>query len=318
VASQFVLETLQRQPQAVLDCLLDRAPISRERLARQLELTDASETEAMAALRRRRNVELAAIAWRDMAGLADLDRTLADLSGLADALIALALDKAAVLLEPRFGRPSRLLVLGMGKLGGHELNFSSDVDFVLLYPDPDEHADADEIVEYCRRLAQRLIRLLDERTADGIVYRVDTRLRPFGQSGPLALSIGALESYLVQHGRDWERYAYIKARLITGQEFELEVFDQVLRPFVFRRYLDFGMFDALRQMKRLISQEVARRDKHDNIKLGRGGIREVEFIAQLFQLVRGGQDPALRARSLQPVMAALADGNIVERETIEP
>jgi glutamate-ammonia-ligase adenylyltransferase len=316
-ASQFVLDTLLRYPDALLERLADSAPLTRELIERRLDLGTASEAEAMSRLRRRRDVELAAIAWRDIAGLADLDRTLAELSLLADVLIAAALDQAVALLEPRFGRPSALLVLGMGKLGGHELNFSSDVDLVLLFPDPAEDADRDGIEDYCRRLAQRLIRLLDERTGDGIVYRVDTRLRPFGKSGPLALSVGALEAYLVQHGRDWERYAYIKARLITGAEHEREVFDQVLTPFVFRRYLDFGVFEALRQMKRLISQEVERHDRHANIKLGRGGIREIEFIAQLFQLVRGGQEPTLRSRNLLTVLAELANLNVLERDRTE-
>lgn len=314
VASQFVLDTLVRQPAALLERLGDDAPLTRAAIEAGLDLGDATEAEAKAQLRRRRDVELAAIAWRDIAGLAELERTLTELSLLADVLIAAALDKAATELEPRFGRPSPLLVLGMGKLGGDELNFSSDVDLVLLFPDPDEEADSDLIEDYCRRLSQRLIRLLDERTADGIVYRVDTRLRPFGKSGPLALSIGAFESYLVQHGRDWERYAYIKARLITGAEYEREVFAQVLTPFVFRRYLDFGVFEALRQMKRLISQEVERHDRHGNIKLGRGGIREIEFIAQLFQLVRGGQEPELRSRNLLTVLAELANLGVLERE----
>jgi glutamate-ammonia-ligase adenylyltransferase len=316
-ASQFVLETLQRQPEALIERLGDPSPVTRESLERVLDLAAATEPETMALLRRRRRVELAAIAWRDIAGFADLDRTLADLSSLADALIAIALEKAVALLEPRFGAPVPLLILGMGKLGGNELNFSSDVDLVLLYPDPSDAEAGDDISDYGRRLAQRLIRLLDERTADGIVYRVDTRLRPFGKSGPLAISIGALESYLVQHGRDWERYAYIKARLLTGAAYATEVFDQVLTPFVYRRYLDFGVFEALRQMKRLISQEVARQDKHDNIKLGRGGIREVEFIAQLFQLVRGGQDAALRERNLLKVLGKLAWRGVIDADKAE-
>ena len=312
-ASHFVLETLERQPDALLARLADPAPVSRAAVASTLDLGAATEAETLARLRRLRHVELAAIAWRDIAGVADLERTLGDLSSLADALIALALEKAVTLLEPRFGRPSPLLVLAMGKLGGRELNFSSDVDLVLLYPDPDASADADAIEDYCRRLAQRLIRLLDERTADGIVYRVVTRLRPFGKCGPLALSIGAFESYLVQHGRDWERYAYVKARLVTGEEYAAEVFAEVLTPYVYRRYLDFGVFESLREMKRLISAEVARRDKHDNIKLGRGGIREIEFIAQLFQLVRGGQEPALRTRNLLEALEALARQGVIER-----
>jgi glutamate-ammonia-ligase adenylyltransferase len=312
--SGFVLETLLRDPGPLIARLQDPAPVTPELLAAALDLTDAAEAEAMAALRRKRHVELAAIAWRDISGSADLDRSLADLSALADGLISIALEKAVLLLEPRFGRPGPLLVLGMGKLGGRELNFSSDVDLVFLYPDPAEGADVDAAEDYYRRLAQRLVKLLDERAADGIVFRVDTRLRPFGRSGPLALSIGAFETYLVQHGRDWERYAYIKARLITGRAYATEVFDQVLTPFVYRRYLDFGVFAALRQMKRLISREVLLQDKQDNIKLGRGGIREIEFIAQLFQLVRGGQEPKLRSPGLLEALHELAGLEVIDRD----
>lgn len=312
VASQFVLDTLQRQPEALLARLADEAPVSAPDFAASLEIAGLAEREAMAVLRRRRNVEMAAVAWRDIAGRADLDAILTDLSALADAFIGVALEKAAALLDARYGRPTELLVLGMGKLGGHELNFSSDIDLVLLYPDPAPGEDADQIEEYVLRLAQRLIRLLDERTADGIVYRVDTRLRPFGQAGPLAISIGAFESYLVQHARDWERYAYVKARLITGRSYEAELFDQVLTPFVFRRYLDFGVFEALRRMKQLIEEDVARRDRHANIKLGRGGIREIEFIAQVFQLIRGGQEPKLRTRSLLEALTKLEALEVIE------
>jgi glutamate-ammonia-ligase adenylyltransferase len=194
----------------------------------------------------------------------------------------------------------------MGKLGGHELNFSSDVDLVFLYPDGAHLRPSVEPETYYLRLAQLLIKLLDQRTEDGFAYRVDTRLRPFGASGPLCVSLAALEAYLVEHGRDWERYAYVKARLLTGVQFAAELFDLVLAPFVYRRYLDYGVFDALRQMKRLIAQEVARKDMADNIKLGPGGIREIEFIAQAFQIVRGGRRPELRARSLLKVLPLLA------------
>jgi glutamate-ammonia-ligase adenylyltransferase len=310
-ASAFVRETLARNQDALLARLADPAPTTHAALAAALALDEVDEAEAMARLRQRRQIELAAIAWRDLAGVDELDRTLLSLSSLADALIAIALEKAAALLAPRHGRPCELLVLAMGKLGGQELNFSSDVDLVLLYPDPPDNADAQALEDYCRRLAQRLIKLLDEKTPDGFVYRVDTRLRPFGTAGPLALSVDALETYLMQHGRDWERYAYIKARLITGGGHAAEVFNQVLTPFVYRRYLDYGVFESLRQMKRLISQEVARKDKHDDIKLGRGGIREIEFIAQLFQLVRGGQDKRLRSRSLLEVLDELGRRGII-------
>jgi glutamate-ammonia-ligase adenylyltransferase len=167
-------------------------------------------------------------------------------------------------------------------------------------------------------LAQLLIKLLDAKTADGFVYRVDTRLRPFGASGPLVVSVGSFESYLVQHGRDWERYAYVKARLIAGHEYAVDVFDLILTPFVYRRYLDYGVFDALRQMKALIAQEVARKDMAENIKLGPGGIREIEFIVQAFQLVRGGRRPELQTRSLLRALPLLAgdrqlpDGTVAE------
>ena len=177
---------------------------------------------------------MARIAWRDLAGAASLEVTLADVSLLAECIIDVAARFAVAHLEPRFGRPRDvdgrelpLLVLGMGKLGGKELNFSSDVDFVFVYPDAEVTGLSIEPEEYYVRLGQLLIRLLDQRTEDGFAYRVDTRLRPFGASGPLAVNLGAFESYLVEHGRDWERYAYVKARLLTGQEFERDVFDLV-------------------------------------------------------------------------------------------
>ena len=278
----------------------------------------------MAALRRTRQVEMARIAWRDLAGTADLETTLSDVSLLAECLIGAALDYAADNMEPRFGRPRdaggealSLLVLGMGKLGGRELNFSSDVDLVFAYPDGAVEGTAKvDVQEYYLRLGQLLIKLLDQRTEDGFAYRVDMRLRPFGGSGPLAVGLSALEAYLVEHGRDWERYAYVKARLLTGQRYETDVFDYILTPFVYRRYLDYGVFDALRQMKRLIAQEVARKDLAENIKLGPGGIREIEFIAQAFQIVRGGQRPKLRARSLLEVLPLLAGDRQLPESTV--
>jgi glutamate-ammonia-ligase adenylyltransferase len=314
VVSDFVLGVLLRHPEGLCARLADLGPLDAAAITARLDLAAQSEPQAMAALRRTRQVEMARIAWRDIAGLADLDTTLADVSLLAECLIRAALDYATAALEPRFGRPRApngselpLLVLGMGKLGGCELNFSSDVDLVFLYPDGAAGVAATiEPETYYLRLAQLLIKLLDQRTDEGFVYRVDTRLRPFGASGPLAVSLAAFEAYLVEHGRDWERYAYVKARLLTGQAFAADVFDLILTPFVYRRYLDYGVFDALRQMKRLISQEVARKDMADNIKLGPGGIREIEFIAQAFQIVRGGRRPELRARSLLKVLPLLA------------
>src|SRR5690606_2521003 len=249
-----------------------------------------------------------------LAGACSIEQGLADLSTLADALIRAALAYAAERLEPRFGRafgesgsPAPLLVLAMGKLGGRELNFSSDVDLVFLHPDGVRLDGRDgDPQEYYRRLAQALIRLLDRTTDDGFALRVDTRLRPFGQSGPLVVGLSAFEAYLVQHARDWERYAYVKARLVTGEAYGASVFDEILTPYVYRRYLDYGVFDALRQMKRLIEQEVARKEMADHVKLGPGGIREIEFIVQAYQLVRGGRDPRLRTPSLLEALPLLA------------
>jgi [glutamine synthetase] adenylyltransferase / [glutamine synthetase]-adenylyl-L-tyrosine phosphorylase len=324
VVSDFVLGVLVRHPRALSARLADGAPLDPHSIATQLKLSGCTEQQAMAQLRRTREVEMARIAWRDLARFADLDATLADVSSLAECLIDGALRYAAAVLEPKLGRPRNsngdelpLLVLGMGKLGGGELNFSSDVDLVFLYPDgAAEGSVSVEPETYYLRLGQLLIKLLDQRTEDGFVYRVDMRLRPFGTSGPLAVGLGAFEAYLVGHGRDWERYAYVKARLLTGLEFASDVFDELLRPFVYRRYLDYGVFDALRQMKRLIAQEVARKDLAENIKLGPGGIREIEFIVQAFQIVRGGRRPELRARSLLTVLPLLAGDRQLAPSTV--
>jgi glutamate-ammonia-ligase adenylyltransferase len=324
VVSDFVLGVLLRHPETSSARLADDGPLDPQSITARLDLSAADEAQAMAALRRVREVEMARIAWRDLAGFSDLEATLADVSLLAECLIDAAVRYAAASLEPRLGRPRDasgdelpLLVLGMGKLGGAELNFSSDVDLVFVYPDGAvEGSVQGEAESYYLRLGQIVIKLLDQRTEDGFAYRVDMRLRPFGGSGPLALGLAAFEAYLLEHGRDWERYAYVKARLLTGVQFAADVFDYILTPFVYRRYLDYGVFDALRQMKRLIAQEVARKDLADNIKLGPGGIREIEFIVQAFQIVRGGRRPELRARSLLTVLPLLAGDRQLPPSTV--
>jgi glutamate-ammonia-ligase adenylyltransferase len=332
LASDFVLSVLMRYPQELLARLEDRSALTVDGLAARLQLTSLLEPAAMTILRRFRQVEMARIAWRDFAGWSDLQTNLADLSTLAEYLIQTAAAYAVERLEPRFAAPRDalgnrlpLLVLGMGKLGGAELNYSSDVDLVFLYPEPDEEradvADSDDELAgsqaYYARVAQSLIKLLDQVTEDGFVFRVDVRLRPFGASGPLVVSVSAFETYLVQHGRDWERYAYVKARLLTGRQYTAEVFDHILTPFVYRRYLDYGVFDSLRQMKRLIMQEVARKEMAENIKLGPGGIREIEFIVQAFQLVRGGRNAELRIRSLLGALPLLASDRQLGRATAD-
>jgi glutamate-ammonia-ligase adenylyltransferase len=211
-----------------------------------------------------------------------------------------------------------LIVMGMGKLGGRELNFSSDIDLVFLFPEPGE-TDGPRVIdnqEYFTRLGRELIRLLDLRNADGFVFRVDMRLRPFGASGPLAVSLASLEEYLQEHGRDWERYAWIKARPIVGAASYAPAYEEFVRPFVYRRYLDFGVFESLRDMKALIEREVSRRDLDQHVKLGSGGIREIEFIVQSMQLVRGGSDRRLQKAALLETLPLLEDSKLVSAAAI--
>ena len=286
---------------------------------------DADEQQFLDGLRRFRRWQLARIAWRDLAGLAAIETVLGELSRLADVCIGAACARADRELATRHGQPRRadgsplpLLVLGMGKLGGGELNFSSDIDLVFLFA---EHGETDgsrplAYEEYFNRLGRRVAQLLGTVTHEGFVYRVDLRLRPFGESGPLVVSFGAFEDYLQQHGRDWERYAYVKARPIAGAGRFDELYRNVLRPFVYRRYLDFGVFEALRAMKELIAREVERRELRDNIKLGPGGIREIEFIVQAFQLIRGGSDPRLQTRSLLHALSLLAGQKLLPAATV--
>lgn len=243
--------------------------------------------------------------------------TLASLSALADLLIVAAMRAAEESLQTRFGvaktddgQPIPLITLAMGKLGGRELNFSSDVDLMFLYPQDGETDGPRSLSahEYFTRMARLVTSLLDEITEDGFVFRVDTRLRPFGDSGPVVVSFAALETYLVQHGRGWERYAYVKARAVNHLNADDQIADlmeNMIEPFVYRRYLDYGVFESLRDMKALVAAEVERRDLADNIKLGPGGIREIEFVVQSLQLVRGGSDKHLRSAELLTVLPRL-------------
>jgi glutamate-ammonia-ligase adenylyltransferase len=250
---------------------------------------------------------------------------LAELSDLADAAIAATVSFAQQSLAVRHGvprssagTPQELVVLAMGKLGGRELNFSSDVDLILLHPEAGETDGSRPISseEFFTRVGQALVRMLHTRTAEGFVFRVDLRLRPFGESGPLVVNFGAFEDYLQMHGRDWERYAYVKARAITGIPAYRELYDETVRPFVYRRYLDFGVFESLRDMKEMIAREVARRELTNDIKLGPGGIREIEFIVQAQQLIRGGSEPGLQTPSLLTALPRLQGAKLLSATAV--
>ncbi len=285
------------------------------------------EAQLSRQLRRFRRYHMVRIAWRDLAGWADLSEIMTDLSALADACIDQAVSslyqwhclKFGIPMA-RNGLPQKLVVLGMGKLGGLELNFSSDVDLIFAFPETGMTQGGLESIsneEFFVRLCRDVIKIIGAGTPDGIVFRVDLDLRPFGESGPMAMSFDAMEAYYQEQGREWERYAWIKARVISGDKDAGARLLKRLKPFVYRRYLDFGAFESLRKMKQKISLEVKRKGMASNIKIGPGGIREVEFFGQVFQLIRGGITPSLQERGIQKAMKALADEKYISRRVCD-
>ncbi|BBP45344.1 glutamate-ammonia-ligase adenylyltransferase [Thiosulfatimonas sediminis] len=286
-----------------------------------------SEVELKRHLRQQRNWQMVRIALRDLSGLADLLESMRDISDLADALVNAALDWNYAKLSERFGvpigeetgEPQKMLVIGMGKLGGQELNFSSDIDLIFAYPERGQTNGRKQISneEFFIKLGQQMNKSLVEMDGDGFVYRVDMRLRPFGDTGVLAVSFAALEHYYEAHGRAWERYALVKARVMAGDATQAKELFDVLRPFVYRRYIDFSAMDSLRDLKRMISDQVKKKGMQDNIKLGPGGIREIEFIVQAFQLVHGGRDRGLQGRQLLPTLALLVERGFLTSDVAE-
>jgi len=319
-ASDFVAQACARDPDLLTDLIgrygLTGRSTADDYAVRAPAAGAGADADMLSALRRWRRREMVRIAWRALAGWAEVEETLAELSDFADAAIRVSVEHARLGLTARYGEPRSaagavqpLVVVAMGKLGGRELNFSSDVDLVLLFP---EHGETDgprpiTNEEFFTRLTQGLIRLLETATHDGFALRVDTRLRPFGDSGPPVASFASLEDYLPLHGRDWERYAYVKARPVTAVERYAEIRASALGPFVYRRYLDYGVFESLREMKALIEREVERRELAGHIKLGPGGIREIEFIVQAFQLIRGGRERRLQTTSLLEALGVLGE-----------
>lgn len=303
---------LSRYARAMIEARPDWAKMLREKLGTPITADEidallanaqpAAKGEFFAGLRRARHQVLLRLLTRDLASLAELDEVMHGTTRLAEGAIRLSLDYAEASLRPQYGSPEggKLLVVGMGKLGGGELNVSSDVDLVFIYAQEGETSGPRRVSnhEYFTLAAKHVIAALSEITADGFVFRVDARLRPHGESGALVCSLPMLEDYFVTQGREWERYAWVKARVISGGD-EAALM-QLVRPFVYRRHLDFSAIGAMRELHAQIRAEAKAR--RDNIKIGAGGIREIEFVAQVFQLVRGGRDAALRAR---PTLAAL-------------
>ncbi|MCB1874374.1 MAG: bifunctional [glutamate--ammonia ligase]-adenylyl-L-tyrosine phosphorylase/[glutamate--ammonia-ligase] adenylyltransferase [Chromatiales bacterium] len=318
--SEFVAKACARRPEMLAELLqsgdlLVDYDSDRHRIGLRRRLRDLQNPQQLAReLRRFREREMVRIAWRDIAGWAEVEETLVDVSRLAEVCVDEALGLLQAWQEQHWGRPRdargnvlHLLVIGMGKLGAYELNFSSDIDLIFAFPGSGDTDGPRSISneEFFTRVARDLMDTIGSTTADGFVFRVDARLRPFGDSGPLVLSFGAMEDYYQSQAREWERYAMVKARPISGEPQDRKRLMDTLRPFVYRRYLDFGAFESLREMKAMIVQELERRDMGDNVKLGLGGIREIEFIGQAFQLIRGGRVPELRERSILAILARL-------------
>ena len=292
----------------------------------------ADDEAVRSALRRLRQRAMAHLILRDIGGLAPLAEIVESMTLLADVTTNFALDHfhrqlAETYGEPmdNQGQPQRLLVVGMGKLGGRELNVSSDVDYIFVYPEEGDTAGGRKSIEnfdFFNRLGKRVIQALGDITADGQVFRVDMRLRPNGDSGPLVCSLDGLENYFITQGREWERYAWIKARVMNaGPNLDgampawSDALNRISRPFIFRKYLDFGAINAMRDLHAQIRREVARKDMADHVKLGPGGIREIEFIAQVFQLIRGGRDAALQVRPTLSVLKLLSERLLIPAET---
>ena len=338
--SQFAQETLQQYPwmlsliadvqtqQTALDSL-DVVDIAQTQLG-YTELAALSEAQQLTLLRVSRHLGMLLFLWRDVLNQQSIETSLELVSRLADNLIMQAYDFSYKGFEQRYGTPTdehgrqELYILGMGKLGGKELNFSSDIDLIFTYPQVGEFSERRKPFEnqqFFIKVAQKLIHLLNTQTTDGQVYRVDMRLRPFGESGPLVLPFSAMENYYESQGRSWERFAMLKSRIINpvpaAQDTNKLALANIIRPFIYRRYVDFSIIESLRDLKQKIVQEVRRRQLTHNIKLGAGGIREVEFLVQSFQLIYAGRIPALKTASIFSALSVIEQEELLPQDVVQ-
>ena len=332
--SQYTRDSLTQFPWLlphIMDAITQSQPVSNMPLFdtvihyHQWDIQALNDTQQMAVLRQVRHLGMITILWRDMLNLQSIETSLGEVSWLADTLILQAYQFAYAGFASRYGTPvdehgkQELYILGMGKLGGKELNFSSDIDLIFAYPEVGEFTERRKPFEYQQffiKVAQKLIHLLNTQTIDGQVYRVDMRLRPFGESGPLVLPFAGLENYYESQGRSWERFALLKARILNKRKASEDpnklALANIIRPFIYRRYVDFSIIESLRDLKQKIVQEVRRRQLTNNIKLGAGGIREVEFLVQSFQLIYAGRMPAFKTASIFEAL------HVIETEALLP
>ncbi|MFT6990727.1 MAG: glutamate-ammonia-ligase adenylyltransferase [Paraglaciecola sp.] len=326
--SDFVAEQSLKHPIWLTELLVEKVLFA-EQIDYQNKLAELlaeieSEAILMQKLRQFRHFHMLRIAWRDLLNIQTIEDSLAQVSELARQLITQTNSWLYQFLQPRFGLPEGefgpqpMLILGMGKLGGDELNFSSDIDLIFTYASVGNTTGGKKSIEnqqFFTKLAQKLIAALDQMTADGQVYRVDMRLRPFGDSGPLVMHFDAMEDYYQEQGRDWERYAMLKASILNKPSAYTKLLSDILQPFIYRRYLDFSAIESLRSMKSMIEQEVRRRGLTNNIKLGKGGIREAEFVVQSLQLINGGRESSLKVQSLQLALSELVNLQILPAQS---
>ncbi|MDA7745946.1 bifunctional [glutamate--ammonia ligase]-adenylyl-L-tyrosine phosphorylase/[glutamate--ammonia-ligase] adenylyltransferase [Psychromonas sp.] len=330
--SDFIAQSLIKQPELISTLFnsdLLTSPQRTTQLSDELKSVLSSvdtEIQLHQVLRQFRRKHMVVIAWRELVNLSSLAESFEHISFLADQLILQSLDwlyqfqcKDQGVPIGESGRAQSMYVFAMGKLGGKELNFSSDIDLIFAYPERGHTEGGRRVFEnsaFFTKLGQRLIAALHQVTVDGFVYRVDMRLRPFGDSGPLVITFASVEDYYQTHGREWERYAMVKARVLGKEGTYKKELEDMLKPFVFRRYIDFSAIESLRKMKAMISAEVRRKGLKDNIKLGMGGIREIEFVAQAFQLIHGGRNPALQCKGLQQTLTVIAENGDLSPERV--
>lgn len=331
-ASPFIRRVCVAQPQCLEDFLIRSELHTNYDEEKYLQLLHSavvnveSVDQLQQQLRKTRLAAFARIAWRDIQQYATVQQTLYELSSFADVCIRTTLQWCFDWLQSRphaneFVKtlPQNIVIFALGKLGGQELNFSSDVDIVFAYNDEKDYTQEEtgKVTEFYLKVVQLFIKVLAEQTQDGFVFRVDTRLRPFGNSGSLLPSFLSIDQYFQTHGRDWERYAWMKARVIAGEGGEGEQFLQEVTPFVYRKYLDYGAIQALREMKALVDTKARQSSAKENLKIGFGGIREIEFIAQMFQLIYGGKDVSLRIRSTLQALQQLQSRGLLTPDWVE-
>ena len=299
-------------------------PFGRQEMELWLDSCQISDEISLnKSLRKLRQQVIANIILRDLNKLADLDEVLKSVTTLAEISLIHAHQFHFNALKAIHGSPiglngdeQQLSIVGMGKLGGEELNVSSDIDLIFAYPEDGDTEGKESISNqsFFIKLGKKIISSLNDVTEYGFVFRVDMQLRPFGSEGQIACSYQMLEDYYQKYGREWERYAWVKGRGIVGPHEELH---NIINPFVYRKYLDYGALNSMRDLKAQIQNDINKRGIQENIKLGRGGIRKIEFIAQVYQLIRGGQDKTLRLKSLLPTLALLETKRLLSKDGIK-